>query len=439
MFTKVHLKNFRSLDDFELDFSSKQLAIIYGENGAGKSNLMSAFVLLNELLQTMDVRDAYEELINQESLFNDEKMEKLLKQRLLSGLRDIQAIINDYRMIGTDTPVVAEYAFCIGSNNGKYRVELGKDEIVYERLEYMLNQRRGVHFECTTDGITINKAIVKDKALYQDIKMAAKKYWGKHSLLAIIQHEIDDKSNSYGRSNLSDTFSDVLAEFSLLSCSVRIGHRQWNEIFAPFEVFDNPDRGRIEKTEESQLDIAEKVFSSFFCSINSDIQQVYYKRDFSDNWINYSLFFKKIVAGKERSIPFSKESTGNHQLLDILCYLLTACVGGTVVLDEADSGIHDLLFKKIMQEINGNISGQIIMTTHNTTLMETEFAKDATYILSEDESGKTVVRAITDYEKRTFISNNIRSKYLNNQYEGLPKVTKIEFEPLIELISSQFE
>ena len=31
-------------------------------------------------------------------------------------------------------------------------------------------------------------------------------------------------------------------------------------------------------------------------------------------------------------------------------YLLIACLGGNVVLDEADSGIHDLLFKKILQE-----------------------------------------------------------------------------------------
>lgn len=439
MFTKIHLQNFRSLDDFEVDLSGKKIAVFYGENGAGKSNLMSAFVLLDELFQTMNVRDAYEDLINQDALFNDEKMEKLVKQRLLAGLRDIQAIINDYRMIGTDAPVVAEFTFRIGNNSGKYRVELGKDEITYERLEYLLNRRRGVHFECSAEGITINKAIVKDKELYQDIKATAKKYWGKHSLLAIIQHEIYDKANSYGRSNLSDAFSDVLAEFSLLSCSVKIGQRQWNRIYAPFEVFDSPDRGRINTSDEKHLDVAEKVFSQFFCAINSDIHLVYYKRDYSDNWVNYSLFFKKVVAGNERDIPFSRESTGNHQLLHVLCYLLTACLGGTVVLDEADSGIHDLLFKKIMQEICHNISGQIIMTTHNTTLMETEFAKESTYIISENENGKTVARAIADYEKRTFISNNIRSKYLNNQYEGLPKVTRIEFEPLLEMISNQFE
>lgn len=440
MFTKIYLKNYRSFDEFELNFIGKngmpkKLAIIYGENGAGKSNIMSAFVLLNELQQTMNVRDMYEDLLNQKAVFNDEKIESLMKQHLIAGLRDIQAIIRDYRMIGSENPIVAEYEFRIGENIGRYRVELGQNEIIYEKLEYLLTKRRGVHFECSADGITINKAIVKDKDFYQDIKAAAKRFWGKHSILAIIQHELFDKSNSYGLENLSDTFYDVLAELTMLSVSVKIGHKQWNSLYAPLRVFNDAESGRISRAKEAQLDLAEDVFTKFFCAINSNIRRVYFKRNYSDNWIDYSLYLDKSIAGKVRSIDFAKESTGNHQLLDILCYLLTACLNGNVILDEADSGIHDLLFKKIMQEISGEISGQIIMTTHNTTLMETEFARDATYVINEDESGRITARAISDFDKRTYVSNNIRNKYMNNDYEGIPKVTEIEFAPLIKSIT----
>lgn len=57
MFTKICLRNFRSFDEIEFDLSekankAKPLAVVYGENGAGKSNLMSAFVLLKEIMQT---------------------------------------------------------------------------------------------------------------------------------------------------------------------------------------------------------------------------------------------------------------------------------------------------------------------------------------------------------------------------------------------------
>ena len=144
-----------------------------------------------------------------------------------------------------------------------------------------------------------------------------------------------------------------------------------------------------------------------------------------------------MIAGEYRKIDFARESAGNHQLLRILCYLLTACMGGTVVLDEADSGIHDLLFQKMLQEIYKHISGQVIMTTHNTMLMESDFARESTYILYEEVAGRKIIRCIADYEKRTYINNNIRNKYFNKEYKGIPEIKEIDFEYLISKIDSE--
>lgn len=444
MFTKVRLQNFRTFDSIEFDLTNKNstpknLAIIYGENGVGKSNLVSAFVLLNELMATMDVRDAYEELLNQKSIFSDQKMEKRLRQQLIAGLRDMSAIINDCRMVNCDDPIVAEYEFNIWGNAGKYRIELGDNEIISEHLEYLLNKRRGVYFDCSKDAITINNGIVKDKDLLADIRATAKRFWGKHSILAIIIHELYDKSESYGRDNISSNFDDVLSELYILSCSIGFGTRKWDKLYAPFPVFEDATLGSLPKDKESQLNVAESIFSQFFSAINSDIRRVTYEKVYSGNYINYKLFVEKMIAGAYRSVEFSRESAGNHQLLRILCYMLTACAGGIVILDEADSGIHDLLFKKLLQEIYAHIDGQVIMTTHNTMLMESDFARDATYILYEEEAGHKIIRCVTDYEKRTYLSNNIRNKYLNNEYNGLPKVKEIGFRELLDMISAEMD
>ena len=72
------------------------------------------------------------------------------------------------------------------------------------------------------------------------------------------------------------------------------------------------------------------------------------------------------------------------------------------------------------------------MTTHNTMLMEADFSRNATYILSENENGCKTIKSISDYDKRTFLSNNIRNKYINNEYGGLPNVTAIDFEKIIK-------
>lgn len=442
MFTKIKLQNFRTFDNIEFNLTTKgnapkNLAIIYGENGVGKSNLVSAFVLLCELMATMDVRDMYEELLAQKSIFNDEKMEQDMRQRIMEGLRDMRAIINDCRMVNCDAPIVAEYEFSIFGNSGKYYIELGENEIICERLEYLLNKRRGVYFDCSKEAITINSGIVKDKDLLSDIKATAKRFWGKHSLLAIISHELYDKSESYGRDNISANFEDVLGELGSLSCSIGFGTRKWDKLYAPFAVFEDATRGKIVTEKENQLDLAEYIFSQFFSAINSDIRKVEYEKAYNSNYINYKLIVEKLIAGEYRKIDFARESAGNYQILRILCYLLTACMGGTVVLDEADSGIHDMLFQKMLQEIHEHISGQVIMTTHNTMLMETDFARESTYILYEETAGHKIIRCVADYEKRTYINNNIRNKYLNKEYEGIPEIKEIDFERLINKMSSE--
>lgn len=442
MFTKIKLQNFRTFDNIEFNLTTKgnapkNLAIIYGENGVGKSNLVSAFVLLCELMATMDVRDMYEELLVQKSIFNDEKMEQDMRQRIMEGLRDMRAIINDCRMVNCDAPIVAEYEFSIFGNSGKYYIELGENEIICERLEYLLNKRRGVYFDCSKEAITINSGIVKDKDLLSDIKATAKRFWGKHSLLAIISHELYDKSESYGRDNISANFEDVLGELGILSCSIGFGTRKWDKLYAPFAVFEDATRGKIVTEKENQLDLAEYIFSQFFSAINSDIRKVEYEKAYNGNYINYKLIVEKLIAGEYRKIDFARESAGNYQILRILCYLLTACMGGTVVLDEADSGIHDMLFQKMLQEIHEHISGQVIMTTHNTMLMETDFARESTYILYEETAGHKIIRCVADYEKRTYINNNIRNKYLNKEYEGIPEIKEIDFERLINKMSSE--
>ncbi len=444
MFTKVHLKNFRSFEEIEFDLcgkarNTKPLAIVFGENGIGKSNLMSSFAMLSELLVTMDMRDAYEDFLSQKAIFFDENVDKAYKKRVLDGFRDIQAIINDCRMVGTVEPVVAEFDFLIGEYSGKYKVELGKSEITHERLEYRLNQRRGVYFECSEDGLLINGAIVKSRDLLKDIKATAKRFWGKHSLLAIILYELRDKSKAYGEANISENFRDVIAELAVVSCLVKIGNRQFDSIQAPLQILEEPVKGNIPTSSEKELDAAERMFTTFFSAINSDIKSAFYKRGLTDKYIEYELCFEKKIAGKYRTIEFYRESTGNYQLLKILCYFLTACLGGIVILDEADSGIHDILFKKILQDIRPYIRGQIIMTSHNTVLMESEFAHSATYFMDELENGKKVIRSVSDYEKRTFQANNIRSKYLNDEYGGMPSVKDINFEAVLQEVEKYIE
>ena len=68
MFTYVHLKNFKSFGNIYFNLLNKynvpkKMSIVYGENGIGKSNLVSAFYFLTETLHTMDVRDIVQNIL----------------------------------------------------------------------------------------------------------------------------------------------------------------------------------------------------------------------------------------------------------------------------------------------------------------------------------------------------------------------------------------
>lgn len=447
MFTKITLENFRSFDHIVFDLTEKgnvpkHLAVLYGENGAGKSNLMSAFVLLPELTRTMDVRDAYERFLTRDAIFQDEKMEKVMREQMRHSLRDMSAIIKDYRMIDCEDPIVAEYEFNINGNNGCYRVEFGQDEIVHERLEYVLNRRRGLYFDCSSDGILINDTVIQGtngKDFLVDVKETAKRYWGKHSLLAILLYEMKDKSNAFGRDNVTENFNTVLREFRGLSCAVSMGNKSWEGLSSKLQVLKRPLQGHLSLRRETELDYASDFFTQLFTSVDLSVRKIFYKKEFHDDEIYYKLIEEKYIAGNYRRIDFERESAGNCQLLNISCYLLTACMGGVVILDEAEANIHDLLFQKLLEEIRPILKGQVIMTTHNTMLMEASFAREATYILSVDPDNPSdkKIRCISDYRKRTYAANNIRNKYLNCEYGGVPELRQTEFQESIEKICNE--
>lgn len=443
MFLKVRLKNFRSFSDIEFDLTRKQkafkhFAVIYGENGMGKSNLTYGIAALIDLMRTMDVRDVIE------SLFANETFQKLTKALgeqsdipldSSLGIQNIQELIHKYRMADSTGPVVLEYEFLIAGKKGKYLVELGDSEIIHERLEYVLERNRGVYFDLSPSKMKINVNIFKNTEVLRNVQSLIDRFWGKHSLLAILLHEKNDKSERYINNGLSDRFHTLMHQFTYLSCSVKVGSGERRVVNNRLELLRNLESGRISKAREKYLDITEHALSHVFGAINSDNRALRYKRTMmSDDRIQYELYIYKYIAGQVREIEFSQESTGNHQLLKILPLLLTAMVGGTVIIDEVEMGIHDLLMKKILGEIIPHLQGQLIVTSHNTMLMEIENIHASVYIITEDNMANKEIRCIDDYQERIFQQNNIRKKYLEGQYEGVPMVDSIDFSALLEIL-----
>ncbi|WP_350337113.1 ATP-binding protein [[Clostridium] symbiosum] len=437
MFEYIKLKNFKSFGNIEFNLldkkgNPKQLILLYGENGIGKSNLASAFFMLSETLRTMDVRDIMQTILSEKpDTISDEDFARFFKMRY----KDLETLIRENKMVDSNEPMSMEFGFRINGKSGRYLLETNDTQLVHERLEYVLTKNKGTYFDISTKQTTISSKIFLEKSAYQEIKFACSKYWGKHSLLSILMHESDDKADEYIREQLSENFNLIMEFLSRISCKVKFGSRQERGIIGlPHEIFGDFDEGTIAKEDEHLLDKTEKMLNIFFKKMYGDIKKVFYKRTTQENTIHYQLMQTKLIAGKKRNIEFSMESTGTQSLLQLLPFMLVVIKGSTAIIDEFDTGVHDLLVKSIVNSLYNNLSGQLIMTTHNTLLMESGISKECIYVINELENGDKEVQCITYYDNKIHANTNIRDQYMNGKYKGIPKPANIDFNSLLDTL-----
>ncbi len=90
--------------------------------------------------------------------------------------------------------------------------------------------------------------------------------------------------------------------------------------------------------------------------------------------------------------------------MELLPYLVSAVSGSCVIIDEYGIGIHDLLATKLLAAIGHQIKGQLILTTHNTLLMDyAEVNPEALYFIMNDKTFKKSVKCVTEIEEKGYI------------------------------------
>jgi len=189
-------------------------------------------------------------------------------------------------------------------------------------------------------------------------------------------------------------------------------------------ILDNLSSGVINKSEEETLNRVEFLINDFFVSLFDDVNRAYYKKNETNEKIRYNLYLSKNIEQHEYNIDFKNESTGTQEILDVLPYLMLAVSGKCVIIDEFGNAIHDLLATKLLKTISKDIKGQLILTTHNTIIMDqADIKPESLYFIMNDNTFKKSVKCITDIEDRTHPNYNYRNRYFTNKLysDGLPK------------------
>lgn len=419
MIQYIKLKNYRTFTDLNFELGSKnglpnKLALIYGENGSGKSTLISVFDVLFDSFHTMSIRRLITRFLEDHPDDNNTQQIAALK-----SFTDITRLIKRNKTVGSSDNMSIEIGFHLNGKNGSYFLEFDSNQIVHEKLEYTLKKNRGIYFDVTKNNLKINSSIFSD--FKTELNNLINKFWGKHSVIALLNNAHDEYSSDYLKTNLSPSLRSTLSYLN--SFYIYFADSASKGGIISDEPTLSPEQypsGELPESDLYRLDTTEKMLNTFFTSISKNTLKVFYKKVPTDDKIKYELFFTRFISGKEREISYSNESCGIQNLIYLLPYFLAATQGKIVVIDEIDNGIHDMLLSTILKKLYPNITGQVIISTHNTHLLNEYSFKDSFYFIEIDQEGNRRINQPSDFGYRIQPDSNVLINYLQDRFKGTP-------------------
>lgn len=130
----------------------------------------------------------------------------------------------------------------------------------------------------------------------------------------------------------------------------------------------------------------------------------------------------------EAEIGYSDESEGTKNLIGFWLPWALKDVkqnpARVLIVDELDSSLHPIIVAALVKKhLNSVIDTQLIFTTHDTHLMDSKLLRrDQVWITERDINGATQLRSIHEFEGRE--GEDIEKRYFEGRYRGLPFVKK---------------
>ena len=395
-----------------------RLGAIYGANGAGKSNLLSALGLLCQL-------------VRQESL-----------QKVSIG--DDITFKFDSTCANSPSGIALEY--CYNNNVFYYHIEFYKDRIVLEELFLSKTNRDELLLKHDENGLYISKNCFSNG--YNDQFADGLSRLVRSDMLALsfvgrlYANEFPAIANAYAwfvnklRIVLPDAtpgfiphLLDTDNEFKKL---VNATIKEMNTGISQLNVKIDPiDEDAIKQNSYLSAAIsAAKQYPGMpqplFGLKRGDIANVVF--------MNGQLVLKTLVAlhvdasGTETEVPIYLESDGTRRIIEYMPLLYTITQENSVyVVDEIERSIHPILIKAIvskLSEMSGTM-GQLIFTTHESALLDQNiFRPDEIWFAQKDIEQATQLYPLSDFNVHK--TANIENGYLNGRYGAIPFLSNLK-------------
>ncbi len=383
-------------------------AVIYGANGAGKSNLIMAM----EVLQNI-VSEETTDFISDESYFRLDNNSKKPSKFEIEFLIEKVGYAYGVSVLGS---IIQEEWF--------YKVNFGKkdDELIFERKrkrngkstlmlgpKYSKTPKDKLLAEVYEDILEPTKPFLASaqEKKFKEIKDA--RLWIEKGILIIFP---GTKYLGIVNNFLDDKFKKFVNE---LMCTFETGIKHIDVQTLDFEAFFGEDNSlekdrvlkRIKAGEPEQVGDNKNAVAMIENGNPIVRKPISYHEDCNGKLVKFELF---------------EESDGTLRLLDFIPLLfLVKNLPITVIIDEIDQSIHPSLLKEFVTKIQNDVErvGQIIFTTHESNLLDLDlFRQDEIWFAEKSKGCATHFYVLSDYDVRADL--DVRKGYLSGRFGAIP-------------------
>ncbi len=371
------------------------VAVIYGANACGKTNVFEAFGFM-----TKYVMESFEYGGETEKFKKDRPMPFLLDSVSENSESSFEVF---FTVPGDETEKVYNYGFSLGP-------EGVKEEWLNSRAKTS-SKARCIFYRNTAASETDLSGI--PKKFHNNILVSLEK----QALIISLGAKLKIEKCKMVR----DWFSDNrLVDFAVWDGSYNISNN------FPRKLIEDP---------ESQKNIIK-----FFASFGEDIEGLEVKdADPEGNTFTINTKRKKNDSDGVAEIPLRAESAGTQKMLTIYPFLQDVLKSGSVLfVDELNARLHPLLTRNIILTfLNPKLNtkhAQLIFTAHDTWQMSNQLLRrDEIWFVDKDAGGVSHVYSLADFIDydgfKIRKDENYEKNYLLGKYGAIPSVKYFDMLP----------
>lgn len=387
-------------------------AIIYGANASGKSNLIKAIEYAKGIIKNgLDDTDTYKKYFRLDAISSkkETKFEFELEINEIFYSYGFSSILNSKEI----------------SEEWLYRIDTSSPKMIFERQKNKISLGKALQSPNIKTRFEIYSEDMKNQSNQLFLNEIAKKeldidevkilndiyYWFEKKLIILYPHsKYDGISSIATNNNLSKIFKKYLNEFDTGVIDISTIEEEFTKSLKdlPIELKKDIEKDLLEDDKAIKASLAFKGnYFTIYKDENSDLKV-------QRLGLIHSKKFNEAFELKD-------ESDGTQRLFDLIPLLSKFEEDYTIVIDEFDRSLHPKLAKKFLELFykNNNSKSQLIVTTHESTLLDLTFLRrDEIWFAEKDKTGVSKLFTLNQFRQR--YDKKVDKAYLLGEYGAIP-------------------